>query len=202
MRKVGAYLPGAHEEVIDIVTAFILTDKVTPPLGSDWMIPGLAQEFGLDVPLSCPSESAPRSRSEGLQGRRRARAPHWGRVAGDGGCQGGAHPVSGGGGGGRGPGDHPDQQTVLRDPGPGRSRRETSAGKEAGGEGLHLLSSSRMSELLLLLSTFFLSSLRVSAPFSCSQGSFWRTASRTSTSSPRRRGWFCARWRPSRTPKR
>uniref|UniRef100_A0A665XDM0 Major vault protein n=1 Tax=Echeneis naucrates TaxID=173247 RepID=A0A665XDM0_ECHNA len=28
--KVGAYLPGAHEEVIDIVNAFILTDKVTP----------------------------------------------------------------------------------------------------------------------------------------------------------------------------
>lgn len=27
--KVGAYLPGAHEEVIDIVNAFILTDKVT-----------------------------------------------------------------------------------------------------------------------------------------------------------------------------
>lgn len=26
--KVGAYLPGAHEEVIDIVNAFILTDKV------------------------------------------------------------------------------------------------------------------------------------------------------------------------------
>lgn len=31
MRKVGAYLPGAHEEVLDIVTAFVLTDKVTPP---------------------------------------------------------------------------------------------------------------------------------------------------------------------------
>lgn len=27
--KVGAYLPGAHEEVLDIVNAFILTDKVT-----------------------------------------------------------------------------------------------------------------------------------------------------------------------------
>uniref|UniRef100_A0A667YQP8 Major vault protein n=1 Tax=Myripristis murdjan TaxID=586833 RepID=A0A667YQP8_9TELE len=27
VRKVGAYLPGAHEEVIDIVNAFILTDK-------------------------------------------------------------------------------------------------------------------------------------------------------------------------------
>lgn len=26
--KVGAYLPGAHEEVVDIVNAFILTDKV------------------------------------------------------------------------------------------------------------------------------------------------------------------------------
>jgi len=26
--KVGAYLPGAHEEVLDIVNAFILTDKV------------------------------------------------------------------------------------------------------------------------------------------------------------------------------
>uniref|UniRef100_A0AAY4C1P6 Major vault protein n=1 Tax=Denticeps clupeoides TaxID=299321 RepID=A0AAY4C1P6_9TELE len=27
VRKVGAYLPGAHEEVVDIVNAFILTDK-------------------------------------------------------------------------------------------------------------------------------------------------------------------------------
>uniref|UniRef100_A0A674PNU6 Major vault protein n=1 Tax=Takifugu rubripes TaxID=31033 RepID=A0A674PNU6_TAKRU len=27
VRKVGAYLPGAHEEVLDIVTAFVLTDK-------------------------------------------------------------------------------------------------------------------------------------------------------------------------------
>uniref|UniRef100_A0A8P4GGS6 Major vault protein n=1 Tax=Dicentrarchus labrax TaxID=13489 RepID=A0A8P4GGS6_DICLA len=27
VRKVGAYLPGAHEEVIDIVNAFVLTDK-------------------------------------------------------------------------------------------------------------------------------------------------------------------------------
>ena len=26
--KVGAYLPGVHEEVLDIVNAFILTDKV------------------------------------------------------------------------------------------------------------------------------------------------------------------------------
>lgn len=31
VRKVGAYLPGAHEEVVDIVTAFVLTDKVAPP---------------------------------------------------------------------------------------------------------------------------------------------------------------------------
>lgn len=28
MSKVGAYLPGVHEEVLDIVNAFILTDKV------------------------------------------------------------------------------------------------------------------------------------------------------------------------------
>lgn len=32
----GAYLPAAHEEVIDIVNAFILTDKVTPP-PSHWL---------------------------------------------------------------------------------------------------------------------------------------------------------------------
>lgn len=31
VRKVGAYLPGAHEEVVDIVNAFILTDKVILP---------------------------------------------------------------------------------------------------------------------------------------------------------------------------
>lgn len=33
VRKVGAYLPSAHEEVVDIVNAFILTDKVGWPLG-------------------------------------------------------------------------------------------------------------------------------------------------------------------------
>lgn len=32
--KVGAYLPGAHEEVIDIVNAFILTDKVTDSISA------------------------------------------------------------------------------------------------------------------------------------------------------------------------
>lgn len=31
--KVGAYLPAAHEEVVDIVNAFILTDKVGRPRG-------------------------------------------------------------------------------------------------------------------------------------------------------------------------
>ena len=35
VRKVGAYLPGAHEEVLDIVNAFILTDKVGPPPAVD-----------------------------------------------------------------------------------------------------------------------------------------------------------------------
>lgn len=33
VRKVGAYLPSAHEEVVDIVNAFILTDKVGRPIG-------------------------------------------------------------------------------------------------------------------------------------------------------------------------
>ena len=28
MKKVGAYLPGAYEEVVDIVKAIVLTDKV------------------------------------------------------------------------------------------------------------------------------------------------------------------------------
>lgn len=37
VRKVGAYLPGAHEEVLDIVNAFILTDKVILTLCSDWI---------------------------------------------------------------------------------------------------------------------------------------------------------------------
>lgn len=31
VRKVGAYLPSAHEEVVDIVNAFVLTDKVGDP---------------------------------------------------------------------------------------------------------------------------------------------------------------------------
>lgn len=71
MRKVGAYLPGAHEEVMDIVSAFILTDKVTPPLaviGSplESMTSSVIQI--LMPHLSSVSESAPRSRSEGLQG--------------------------------------------------------------------------------------------------------------------------------------
>lgn len=38
VRKVGAYLPGAHEEVVDIVNAFILTDKVTSTFtGAAWI---------------------------------------------------------------------------------------------------------------------------------------------------------------------
>ena len=28
MKKVGAYLPGAYEEVVDVVDAYVLTDKV------------------------------------------------------------------------------------------------------------------------------------------------------------------------------
>lgn len=29
MKKVGAYLPGAYEEVVDVVDAYILTEKVS-----------------------------------------------------------------------------------------------------------------------------------------------------------------------------
>ena len=29
MKKVGAYLPGAYEEVVDVVDAYVLTDKVS-----------------------------------------------------------------------------------------------------------------------------------------------------------------------------
>lgn len=36
--KVGAYLPGAHEEVVEIVNAFILTDKVTPLTPLTWRL--------------------------------------------------------------------------------------------------------------------------------------------------------------------
>ena len=28
MKKVGAYLPGAYEEVVDVVDAYVLTEKV------------------------------------------------------------------------------------------------------------------------------------------------------------------------------
>jgi len=28
VKKVGAYLPGAYEEVVDVVDAYVLTDKV------------------------------------------------------------------------------------------------------------------------------------------------------------------------------
>lgn len=56
-------------------------------------------------------------------------------MAGHHGRQGGSHPFCVGGGGRRGGGDHPEQQAVLCDPGPGRIRRETSAGTEEGGEG-------------------------------------------------------------------
>lgn len=48
--KVGAYLPGAHEEVIDIVNAFILTDKVTPPLMRCSRRAGVAAVW--DIPAS------------------------------------------------------------------------------------------------------------------------------------------------------
>lgn len=141
MRKVGAYLPGAHEEVVDIVAAFILTDKVTPPLaviGSP--LESMTPVTQILMPhLSSVSESAPRSRPEGLQGRRRAGTPDGGGVARHCGRQGISRPGGGGGGGGRGQRDHPDQQAVLRGPGPRWCRRETSAGQEAGGEGEDLL---------------------------------------------------------------
>ena len=29
MKKVGAYLPGAYEEVVDVVDAYVLTEKVS-----------------------------------------------------------------------------------------------------------------------------------------------------------------------------
>ena len=29
VKKVGAYLPGAYEEVVDVVDAYVLTEKVT-----------------------------------------------------------------------------------------------------------------------------------------------------------------------------
>lgn len=28
MKKIGAYLPGAYEEVVDVVDAYVLTEKV------------------------------------------------------------------------------------------------------------------------------------------------------------------------------
>lgn len=68
MRKVGAYLPGAHEEVIDIVTAFVLTDKVTPPFALIGCYLEQVRNPTLTLRLCSPSESPPCSRSEGLQG--------------------------------------------------------------------------------------------------------------------------------------
>ncbi|CAF88473.1 unnamed protein product, partial [Tetraodon nigroviridis] len=148
VRKVGAYLPGAHEEVIDIVTAFVLTDKVTPPFALIGCCLDQVRTPTLTPHPCSASESPPCSRPEGLQGRRRARAPHRRGVAGDGSRQGGSHPVGGGGGGGRGAGDHPEQPAVLRGPGPCGRRRETSAGEEAGGEGQHRPSSGTLQPLL------------------------------------------------------
>ena len=29
MKKIGAYLPGAYEEVVDVVNAYVLTEKVS-----------------------------------------------------------------------------------------------------------------------------------------------------------------------------
>lgn len=29
MKKIGAYLPGAYEEVVDVVDAYVLTEKVS-----------------------------------------------------------------------------------------------------------------------------------------------------------------------------
>lgn len=56
-------------------------------------------------------------------------------MAGDRGRPRGAHPVCGGGGGEGGGRDHAQQQAVLRGSGPGRTRRQASAGPEEGGEG-------------------------------------------------------------------
>lgn len=40
MKKVGAYLPGAYEEVVDVVDAYVLTDKVGGGGGEDGMRAG------------------------------------------------------------------------------------------------------------------------------------------------------------------
>ena len=59
----GAYLPAAYEEVIDIVNAFILTDKVTAAFTDTDVLPGpltsditQADQSVLDI-LKCPETS-------------------------------------------------------------------------------------------------------------------------------------------------
>lgn len=44
--KVGAYLPGAHEEVVEIVSAFILTDKVPSLFFLSLSLPCLVMAIG------------------------------------------------------------------------------------------------------------------------------------------------------------
>lgn len=44
--KVGAYLPGAHEEVVEIVNAFILTDKVPSLFSLSLSLPCLVMAIG------------------------------------------------------------------------------------------------------------------------------------------------------------
>ena len=50
MKKIGAYLPGAYEEVVDVVDAYVLTEKVSCKAVSSIIIDNLRKQ-----PPSCDS---------------------------------------------------------------------------------------------------------------------------------------------------
>ena len=50
MKKIGAYLPGAYEEVVDVVDAYVLTEKVSCKAVSSIIIDSLRKQ-----PTSCDS---------------------------------------------------------------------------------------------------------------------------------------------------
>ena len=53
VKKIGAYLPGAYEEVVDVVNAYVLTEKVrTTQQGSNYcLFQSSERDWALVYPL-------------------------------------------------------------------------------------------------------------------------------------------------------
>ena len=63
MKKIGAYLPGAYEEVVDVVDAYVLTEKVSCKAMSSIIIIDSQRK----LPTSCDSTESMTSEKRLLQ---------------------------------------------------------------------------------------------------------------------------------------